>query len=319
MALFHETKFAEQSYAYDDALKDAFQSARIQKKITFSDRSCLEARRGPELLAVNHWSRVLWATAICNEVEQLFCSSESSVYHKGNIFFVTLLDLECARLVTSSATKEDLEQIKTRLRYGLRGFSHIGFIEPAYYTNLQAGVRFNEKRCMFWHTHALVWGCSRGKLSARLRTLEKAGRYWAIIPGVPAVKIQRVRQRTLPRVVGYILKPPNNAYRVSRRDLSGADGDPLVDDSGEVAAAFKQGKSRLRPGERVKMFKIMQSLYLDDLAFAGGEGVALLAGAKARALEKFRCREKRRARKLLIVKSSRASKRHRTRPLKPRR
>ncbi|MFL6464637.1 MAG: hypothetical protein ACJ73N_09550 [Bryobacteraceae bacterium] len=185
----------------------------------------------------------------------------------------------------------DLESIKQRLRYGLRGQSYFGIVEPAYYTNLQVGVRFTEKQCVFWHVHALVWNVNERKLKARLRLLEKSGRYVAIADGLKGAHVARIKQGTLPKVVGYMLKPPSAAYRVSRRrDLELPDGSPVTNADGEILARFRQGKSKLRPGERVRLFKVMAPLYLDGLVISGGEGAKLLVRAKYGALKRWRAK-----------------------------
>jgi hypothetical protein len=45
---------------------------------------------------------------------------------------------------------------------------------------------------------------------------------------------------------------------------------------GEIVLQFKQKTSDLRPGERLTLLQLMQDMYLDRLALAGGEGAAIL-------------------------------------------
>jgi hypothetical protein len=255
---------------------------------------------------VNHVSRLIWGSAVCAELSAFFCSP-GGIGHNQNLLFVTLLDTKCARSLSEAASHEDLELIKKRLRYGLRGLSYFAVIEPAYFTNLQAGVRFSGKKCVFWHAHALVWGIEQRKLRKHLRSLEQAGRYLAIARGLKGTKVKKVRQGTLPRLVGYLLKPPSKAYRVRRQaDLVGPNGEPLTNQDGEVLARFVQKKCDLRPGEHIRLFKIMRPLYLDGLAFASGEGAPFLAKAKFAALRQFRARSSRtRTRRLPSKKSAR--------------
>jgi hypothetical protein len=78
--------------------------------------------------------------------EKTFCDGPENASHNQPIFFVTLVDMCCA---TALSADIDLEDIKRRLRVGLRGLSYIGVVEPAFYTNLQVGVRFAGKRCLF--------------------------------------------------------------------------------------------------------------------------------------------------------------------------
>jgi hypothetical protein len=114
--------------------------------------------------------------------------------------------------------------------------------------------------------------------------------------------VKKARQGTLPELTGYMLKAPSKAYRVRRQaDLTKPDGSIRVNADGEVLAKFVQGKSDLRPGEHIRLFKMMRYLYLDGLAFAGGDGVALLARAKSAALRTFRVTcKKQRAKRLSL-------------------
>jgi hypothetical protein len=54
---------------------------------------------------------------------------------------------------------------------------------------------------------------------------------------------------------------------------------------GEIIPKFKQWKDDLRPGERLTLLQLMQDMYLDQLAVAGGEGAAILRRVKRRALQ----------------------------------
>jgi hypothetical protein len=122
-----------------------------------------------DLLAVNPFSRRTWGEVVSNELSRFFCDGGDGTTHNQDVFFVSLMDVTCARSPDRQPTEIDLEIIKNRLRYGLREFSYLGMIEPAYYVNLQRGVRYDGKRCMFWHMHALVWGVSGKKPSMVIR------------------------------------------------------------------------------------------------------------------------------------------------------
>jgi hypothetical protein len=157
-------------------------------------------------------------------------------------------------------------------------------IEPAYYVNLQRGVRYDGKRCMFWHLHALVWGVSRKELKKRLRKLVIGGRYVAIADGLDPSHTRKIKQGRLPAHVAYLLKSPSKAYRVSVRDREDESGQPITDADGVVLQQFKQGKSDLRHGDRIVLFHAMKHFYLDKLAVAGREGAGILRAVKRIAL-----------------------------------
>jgi hypothetical protein len=77
--------------------------------------------------------------------------------------------------------------------------------------------------------------------------------------------------------VCYILKAPKKAYRLYKYEQITPDG--------EIILRFKQKKDDLRPGERLTLFRLMQDLYLDQLAVAGGKGAGILRRVKRRAAQ----------------------------------
>lgn len=267
------------------ALRLAFQESRKRHSITRGDRERIKLGYRHDLLAVNSFSRRIWGKALSDQISNFFCDSGHGGKHNQDIYFVSLMDVACARSPEDRLTEADLEFIKNRLRYGLRGYSFLGMVEPAYYVNLQHGVRYDRKRCMFWHLHALVWGVSRRELKKRLRKLVVAGRYVSIADGLDATHSRKIKQCRLPAHVAYLVKSPCKAYRVSVRDREGEAGQPITDADGVVLQQFKQGKSPLRHGDRIVLFHVMKHLHLDKLAVAGREGADILKTAKRNALK----------------------------------
>jgi hypothetical protein len=278
--LFTQTRIEFYERQNASRLNRALDHARNRDTVSRSDKLLIQHREGGSLLAVNRYSRVIWGKAVCEQLENFFCSPDKTD-HNQTIYWVTFVDINCAMSV--GATTVDLESIKKRLRPGLVGRHYLGVVEPAYYVNLQHG-RFAEPRCMFWHLHALVWGTGRKNLSALLRELEASGRYVAIAEGFDGVRAKKIKQGDLPTVVGYMLKSPCSAYRLSRLEEKGPDGEIQTDINGKALTSYMQGKSELRPGECITLFRAMKGLYLDKLAVAGGDGVGLLARVKRRAL-----------------------------------
>jgi hypothetical protein len=284
MTFYRNTRIEYWQSRSQSALRLAFEESRKRHSLSRGDRELPKFKHGLSLLAVNPFSRRIWGEAISNEVSTFFCAGGDGTTHDQDVYFVSLMDLGCARSLKEYLTDSDMAVIKQRLRYGLRGLSYIGMIEPAYYVNLQAGTRFNDVRCLFWHLHALVWGTSRKELKGRFRRLVKDGRYTSIADGLKATHSRRIRQGRLPAHVAYLVKSPSKAYRVSARDRVDRRGQPVTDSDGVILRQFKQGKAKLRHGERITIFHAMKHLYLDRLAVAGGEGVGLLKRAKLVAL-----------------------------------
>jgi hypothetical protein len=284
MTFYRNTRIDYWQSVEQSALRQAFKESRRRHTLSRGDRELPKGRFRHDLLAVNSFSRRIWGRAISNELSRFFCDGGDGTMHSGNVYFVTLIDITCARSPEDRLTEADLEVIKNRLRYGLREFSYFGMIEPAYYVNLQAGVRYAGKRCMFWHLHALVWGVSHKELKKRLRKLVQAGHYAAIADGLDATHTRKIKQGRLPTHSAYILKSPCKSYRVSARDREDDLGRPTTNADGVVLQQFKQGKANLRHGHRIVLFHAMKHLYLDKLSVAGGDGAGLLRTAKRLAL-----------------------------------
>lgn len=281
MNFYEASGFGQQERDQADEFREAFNRSRNKRSISRSDYRALKDRNQEDTHAANLFSRKLFSRAICDELQLKFCSETNSLDHNQDVFFVTLLDIRCATDV--SPTMPDLEQFKAIMRRGLRGLSYVGMMDVAYYANLAAGTRLNGKRCLFWHVHALVWGVTEREMKKHIRRLNRSGQYLAIIDGLKGALSKKVRQGTLPFVAGYILKSPANAYRVWRKDRFDDDGNPLINADGEILAKFRQRKGHLRPGERVRLFKILRQVPLTDLAISGGEGKLILARAKRNA------------------------------------
>ena len=279
MTFFQQTKISLHERTSESNLRRAFQEARNRHTVSRGDPGLLHSSHRHQLLAVNRYSRVCFGRAVSDQLSRFFCFPDR-VEHNQPIFLVTLVDRSCVTSVSAAAV--DLEAIKIRLRYGLRGLSFFGMIEPAYYANLEQGI-YPQRRCISWHLHALVWGISQRKLRALLRALQASGRYVAVVPGLKAVDVREVQPGDLPTVVGYILKSPWSAYRVTKY-VADQRGYLLRDADGKERPFYLQGKSQLRPGQRVTLFHLLKSFYLDKLSVAGGEGAPLLARAKRLAL-----------------------------------
>jgi hypothetical protein len=278
--LFKGTKIEFYERQNGFRLNHAFLVARNRHTVSRSDKLLIQYQEHGSLLAVNRHSRVIWGKAVCEQLGKFFCWPDTTD-HNQTVYWFTLVDINCA--VSVGATNVDIESIKKHLRSGLFGRHYLGTIEPAFYVDVQHG-RFHEPRCMFWHLHALVWGINEKDLAALLRHLEASGRYIAIAEGFDGVQAEKIKQGDLPRVVSYMLKSPSCAYRLSRPERKGPDGEVQTDIDGQTLTYYMQGKSKLRPGEHITLFHSMKGHYLDKLAVAGGDGVGLLARAKRRAL-----------------------------------
>jgi hypothetical protein len=138
------------------------------------------------------------------------------------------------------------------------------------------GTHVHGKRMVSWHLHLLAWGESKTAIRTQIEALNNKGISLPIADGLAAAHQKRISRGKLASKIAYVLKAPKKAYRRYKWDTITPDG--------EVIYKFKQKKDDLRPGERLTLFRLMQDLYLDQLALAGGEGAEILRRLKRRVL-----------------------------------
>ncbi|TIL33919.1 hypothetical protein [Mesorhizobium sp.] len=113
-------------------------------------------------------------------------------------------------------------------------------------------------------------------------------RYPSLLPGVPAGDARRFSASEILGRVWYSFKAPcseHNVYRKKKQEIDWENGEISTAFTGK----FRQRKREIRPGNAVRMVKVMGSRTMPELAFGGGNGVALLErveGAVRRMLEK---------------------------------
>jgi hypothetical protein len=146
-------------------------------------------------------------------------------------------------------------------------------IEPGYFVNVCEGTHVHGKRMVSWHLHLIAWGESKSAIKTRIEGLNE-GSLLPIADGLPAAHQKRISKGKLADKFCYILKAPKKAYRLYKYEQITTDG--------EILLRFKQCKDDLRPGERLTLFRLLQDMYLDQLAVAGGEGAEILRRVKRR-------------------------------------
>ena len=101
------------------------------------------------------------------------------------------------------------------------------------------------------------------------------------------VHAEQVANGELPETVAYILKPPNQAYRVTRYPWVSPDHEVRLKPDGTPRFYVTQRSSNLRKGERIKVLHAMKHLSLEEMLIAGGQGGAMRARALRKAAEEF--------------------------------
>ena len=273
MWFFRQTGLRKQELRAGSKLRSAIEEARNVSLFQRSlDLQLLDS--DPRWLnAVNPQARIRWGEMVCEEFSEHFHLGPDKLEPDQRVFLVTLCDRRCC---TSHQEKEiDIRGFIQRLRRGLRGLSYLGMLEPAYYVNVCEGARIHGKRLVSWHLHMIAWGISPREMKQRIERLNQ-GILLPIADGLAAAHQKCIAKGKLADKFCYVLKSPRKAYRLYKWETITPDG--------EIIPKFKQWKDDLRPGERLTLFRLMQDMYLDHLALAGGEGAEILRRLKRRVL-----------------------------------
>jgi hypothetical protein len=277
MWFFGQTGLRQQELATGSKLRAAIEEARNVSPFQHSYYLQLLDDDPRWMSAVSSGARIRWGKMVCEEFSDHFYLGPDKPEPDQRIFLVTLCDRRCC---TSHEEKEiDIRGLIQRLRRGLRGLSYLGMIEPAYYVNVCQGTHVHGKRTVSWHLHLLAWGETRRKMKTCIERLNNERILLPIADGLAAAHQKCISKGKLADKFCYILKAPKKAYRLYKWETVSPDG--------EILPEFKQWKDDLRPGERLTLFRLLQDLYLDQLALGGGEGAELLRRLKRRVLREL--------------------------------
>ena len=257
------------------ALFRSFKYAKNRETVSGSDRALVRPRMASDLNAANPFARSLWGNALWSEFASHFGLSEDQPTPEVPLFWVTVVDVAC--ITALDARTADLAPIIRHLRSVLRGLSYLGLVDVALYANIAPGTNFDERTGLSWHLHLFVWGTTRKEMRSLARKWNSSeGNCRPIIADDkhPGFKVLLVTEENFERCFRYMVKTPRKACRIGRTEGKGPDGN--------VEFRFRHGKSKLRHGERVKLFHALKDHTLDEFTVAGGEGV----GIRRRALRR---------------------------------
>ena len=197
------------------------------------------------------------------------------------IAFVSLIERGYT-LGLRRAGEIDLLSLKAWVRAELPGCSFVGMIEPAYYGNVGV-AKDGGSRAVSWHAHLILWGASRARLAALIESVSR--RKLTLVPGVTAGHSRLLRRDEIEGQIHYMMKGAISEYRVWQ------DKDVFDETTGELVhlgtGRFQQGKQPLRPGDLSRMARVFSGKYLDDLAFAAGDGKEFLRAINAEAFAPY--------------------------------
>ncbi|MCW2225702.1 hypothetical protein M2232_009234 [Bradyrhizobium japonicum] len=290
MSLFEASGIEDWCRSADQKLKEAFEGAHNRGTVTQMDRRLLHRSAADRLLAVNVESRIALGRYLCEEIASQLCVNEHGE-HESSVFFVTLIPKD--GFVGIGVDGIDIGGMRRRLQADLRGLSYLGAFEPGYYASLPSSDGGPGHQAISWHPHLLMWGVAPEQMASLIGRLSKTENYQAVIEEFVPVHAEQVASGELPEVIGYLLKPPSHAYRVTRYPWIGRDGEVRLEADGTPRFYVGQRTSNLRKGERVKVFHAMKHLGLEELVVAGGEGSTSRTRALQKATKEFECRGRR--------------------------
>ena len=247
----------------------------LQRNYSNSSFSLPDNSDAFSLLAVNSKARIKWGTTFIREIFDFFGIDNDEDGLTDPFFLVTIADK--SHLTPDKPQQINLSQIRRKIGAGLMGLSYIGMIEPGYYNVIFDEFGNQRKNVVSWHGHFLVGGVDEEGLAEHLSKIKP--RFTAIMPELCAVHKKRIPPEQFGYKLRYILKAPRKEYSIGqRRECDEKTGAPK----------FKQNSREMRPGNRLKLFHLMQEMYLDKMAMAGGEGSELLQRIKYEALREYR-------------------------------
>jgi hypothetical protein len=185
------------------------------------------------------------------------------------IFWVTLAHAPFS--TAYNATFVDVSRFQAHFRRALQGWNYLCILEPAYYASIfsQAAVPFH---CgVYWHVHGFAWGVRSSEIKARFKVLNRNGFFRPVVPSMSGAYSAQIGIEVVPDKMRYAVKSPTNAYRVGQFER--------VTHYGEILSRPKQKKSKLRPGERLRLFHLLKRLDLAALTIGGGAGRAVRLNA----------------------------------------
>jgi hypothetical protein len=274
MSFYKESGFSEQELNKFHELKNALDKACRNRKERSLDRTIMGDCSGYGLCAADFFARLIWGRAFCDVVEQ-------HVGELTEIYFVTITDIRCS--VPLTEINIDIGGFRQVLNKPLRGLSYVGMIEPAYYQAVSMlDIRKSRTKIISWHFHGIVWGINYERLKRIFRNANGAGWTVPLVSGLKGSKCKKITSGTLPKVIGYFLKAPANEYRIFE-----------VECDRRNKPRFIQRKCKLRSGPRITLFDQMKGIPLTALTMSGGEGAAIVRGAKSVALNEIKRRLRR--------------------------
>jgi len=213
----------------------------------------------------------------------------------------------------AEARTYDLRPLQAWVRQRMEGLSYLGMVDVAFYSNISVDtgvypipegdeaekvrpLERDRRQTVSWHVHLFVWGVPRAQLKALVDEVNATLAHGvpknpSLVPGLRAADYREVKPKYFEGKVLYILKSPRE-YRVwdeKEELIDWETGEIMV----ELTGRFRQKSRRLRRGDGVRIFRVMQDRYLDWMMLGGGAGRDLLLSIRKEALKPLQAHERR--------------------------
>lgn len=272
----------------DRMLKEYLLSKKGKKLFDAGVFDELKNRASLSLPAINRRARIALARAAYIRGKELFQQNGKPAY------LVTVTPRQFANLL-SDAAEFDPQTIIQWTKRRLGDWHFVGVVEAALFTNV-AQYLGAEEPAVSWHVHLVVWGCKECEVAALVDDVN--ARVKSFVPGRDTAHCEKLKPTQVPGRFLYILKMPLSDYRIwpAKKDRHAV--------SGRTQPQFNIQKRPLRPGDGVRMCKVLRRLRLPELIFAGGDGAAFkrqIEEDARRSIERHDDRNERILRDLLAV------------------
>jgi hypothetical protein len=258
-ALITLPRFIQAHCEHDAKLKNYFISKKGRRLFDAEVLEELKDRNALLFPAINRRARIAVARA-ADESGRAFAGRWSKP-----AYFVTLAPPEAA-MPLSEANEFDTGILIEWTRLMLGDFQFIGAVDTALYTNLALCSAYSGPT-VSWHVHLVVWGCAEADLSERIEHINTMSR--SIIQGRSPAHFRKISPKQVPGRLLYALKAPLKESRIL--------GSPKQQSETQVAqsAVIKVKKRPFRPGDAVRICKVLKGHNLLQLIFANGQGERL--------------------------------------------
>ncbi len=246
--------------------------------LTRDQREELERRSAKYLYANNYEARIRYAERLYREMAVLI----GQLARDCPISFVTLTPKEFV-LSEHDAASIDVRALQRWTKQRFPGANLIGMVEAALFTNVGVGLD-RKGRSVSWHVHFLLWGMPHPEVEQIKNRINTE--YRSNLPGRPPAHFHDLSSGDGLNRVWYMTKGILSAYHASPRT------EHIDPETGEVhrdqSGPWYVQKEGIRPGDAVKMMRVMERQCIDRLAFSAGAGDPVRRAVRHDLLREYR-------------------------------